>query len=333
VRASALNEELGQVQYIFTDKTGTLTQNRMELSKVSVNGVRILHDLGTAGEVNVETGFLNLSEAVSELCSSIRLNDLPNTPLYHLVVNLLLCSETLITKQENSVRYLSPSPDEVAFAEALDVVGVHLVERDKDNKVTIDFQGTQLLYETLAVLEFRSIRLRMTVVSRDQNGDIFVYCKGGDVKLLPDGRTGAGIIGSDQSELIATTWKHIKEFACAGSRVLVAGYKSLGEKEFQEFWEVYDKAANAIDQRQELIEEAFLPIETNMRLIGCTAVEDQIQEGVLDTVRALKRSRIKVMMLTGDKKETAVTIGHLAGIIGGEKLVAIDLPGDKVAPL
>merc|ERR1719419_1709051 len=334
VRASALNEELGKVQFVFTDKTGTLTQNKMELSKLSVGGVKMLHDLGSAGDVNVEEGFVNLSDAINDLCSSIRQDGIQDSPLYHLVVNLLVCSETLISKKDGcAVRYLSPSPDEVAFAEALDAVGVHFVQRDANNNVTIDFQGTVFVYETLAVLEFQSSRLRMTVVSKDANGRIIAYCKGGDVRMLPDSETGCGIIGIQQVTLIQSTVKHLEEFACAGSRVLVAAYKPIKRDEFEVFLENYNSAANAIGQRQQRIEDAFLVIETNMRLLGCTAVEDQIQDGVMDTVKALKIARIKVVMLTGDKKETAVTIGQLSGIIEGEKLVAIDKPNGKIPPL
>jgi len=328
VRASALNEELGQVQYIFTDKTGTLTQNKMELSKLSVDGVKLLHDLGTAGEVNMGSDFSYLSEAITEMCTLTKTDGLPDTPMYHLAVNLLVCSETLITRHGISLRYLSPSPDEVAFAEALDVVGVHLIERDAQNNVIIEYQGDQYVYETLAVLQFQSHRLRMTVVSRDPEGRVYAYSKGADTIMLPDMNKGGGIIGHDQAELIDITREHMYEYACAGSRILVAGYRQLSQEEFREFWKVYEVAANEIEDREELIEEAFKPIETNMRLIGCTAVEDQIQDGVLEVVNDFKRASIKVMMLTGDKRETAVTIGNLSGIISGEKPVYIEPPSE-----
>jgi len=235
VRASALNEELGQIQYIFTDKTGTLTQNRMELSKLSINGVKFVHDLGTAGELNVYKDFSNLSDAISKMCFEICAEGLPNHPLYHLIVNLLVCSGTLISRQGVTVRYLSPSPDEVAFAEALDLAGVRLISRSSNNQVTIEFQGEEYVYETLATLEFQSRRLRMTVVSKDRDGNIFAYCKGADAKMLPDDEKGTGIIGYDQVELIRTTVKHMDEFASAGSRIMVIGYKQLKLDEFAEF--------------------------------------------------------------------------------------------------
>lgn len=333
VRASALNEELGQVQYIFTDKTGTLTQNKMELSKISVNGVKLLHDLGTAGEINMEPNFFKLSKEISNMCEEIKSNGLPDTPLYHLSVNLLVCSETLITRHGSSLRYLSPSPDEVAFAEALDVVGVHLMNRDSKNNVTIEFQGEAYEYRTLAVLEFQSKRLRMTVISEDKNGRVYAYTKGADTKMLPHPVKGGGMIGSGQRDLIKKTVKHMEEFASAGSRILVAGYRELSVKQFRKFWDVYKLASNAIDQREDRIEEAFVPIETDMKLIGCTAVEDQIQDGVLEVVQDLKRASIKVMMLTGDKMETAVTIGQLSGIIGGEKVVWIEPPNKNIPSL
>jgi len=169
----------------------------------------------------------------------------------------------------------------------------------------------------------------MTVVSKDASGRIIAYSKGGDVKMLPNFLRGTtGIVGQDQKELLMITQSHVDEYACSGSRVLVAAFKKLNEPEFKCFFKRYKEAASSITRRQELIEEAFLQIENNMRLIGCTAVEDKIQDGVKEAIHDFKTARIKVMMLTGDKKETAVTIAQLSGIIEREKLVWIEPPGD-----
>ena len=45
-RSTTLNEELGQVKYIFSDKTGTLTQNVMEFKKCAVGGKIFGYDEG-----------------------------------------------------------------------------------------------------------------------------------------------------------------------------------------------------------------------------------------------------------------------------------------------
>jgi len=334
VRASALNEELGQVKYIFTDKTGTLTENKMELSRLSIDGVKYLNDNATAGEVTSNDGDdVELSDALTNMCSTIECVGLPDYPLYHLVVNLLVCSETLISLNGTGLHYLSSSADEIAFAEALSDAGIKLAWRNANNDVVIDFQGKEYAYETFATLEFQSKRLRMTVVVKDVQGKYFAYCKGADVRLFPDPVTGTGIIGSEQVDLIRVTKKHIDEFASAGSRILVAAWRELKPKEFAEFETAYKEAANAIHQREELIETAFALIERDMRLIGCTAVEDQIQTGVMEVIGDFKKAKIKVMMLTGDKMETAVTIGKLSGIIGGEKVIQIEQPSDKIPPL
>lgn len=59
-------------------------------------------------------------------------------------------------------------------------------------------------------------------------------------------------------------------------------------------------------------------METNLRLLGCTAIEDKLQVGVGQCVEALQRARVKVWMLTGDKEETAINIGVACQLLGPE---------------
>ncbi|CAN0534324.1 unnamed protein product, partial [Ectocarpus sp. 8 AP-2014] len=60
-------------------------------------------------------------------------------------------------------------------------------------------------------------------------------------------------------------------------------------------------------------------VEKNLRLLGCTAIEDKLQDGVGTCVDALQRARVKVWMLTGDKEETAINIGVACQLLGPEE--------------
>lgn len=58
-----------------------------------------------------------------------------------------------------------------------------------------------------------------------------------------------------------------------------------------------------------------------MTIIGATGIEDKLQEGVPQTISRLQKAGIKVMMITGDKLETAENIGYLAQLIKEHFLV------------
>ena len=56
-------------------------------------------------------------------------------------------------------------------------------------------------------------------------------------------------------------------------------------------------------------------IEVEMELVGSTAIEDRLQDEVADTIQFMKKTGIKVWVLTGDKIETAMNIGVSAGLL------------------
>jgi len=51
-------------------------------------------------------------------------------------------------------------------------------------------------------------------------------------------------------------------------------------------------------------------IECDLNLIGATAIEDKLQDGVPSTIDTLLKAGIHIWVLTGDKQETAINIGH-----------------------
>lgn len=76
------------------------------------------------------------------------------------------------------------------------------------------------------------------------------------------------------------------------------------------------------------VEEASNLIERKLKLIGATAIEDKLQEGVPETIAALLKADINVWVLTGDKQETAINIGYSCKlIVQGMPLIILNEDG------
>ena len=87
-------------------------------------------------------------------------------------------------------------------------------------------------------------------------------------------------------------------------------YKVLTEQEFHEYNQLLNDANNDIVNRETKLANAFDIIESNLKLVGVTAVEDKLQEDVENTLYSLRQAGIKIWVLTGDKLETAVNISN-----------------------
>ncbi len=168
------------------------------------------------------------------------------------------------------------------------------------------------VFTVLATLDFTSSRRRSDVVIRcGQNGPIYLLVKGADSTIFPmcSGRT------EEEDRLLATTSEHASLFALRGSRTLVHAGRRLSEDEFSKWFGTYTTAINSMEDREKLVEEAFAQLEVDLELAGCTAVNDQLQEKVPETIDFLLTAGIKVVVLTGDKRETAETIAKECHIV------------------
>ncbi|CAL3969263.1 unnamed protein product [Diplocarpon coronariae] len=129
----------------------------------------------------------------------------------------------------------------------------------------------------------------------------------------------------DDSMVFERCFQHIDDFASEGLRTLLFGYRFLEEVEYQSWKKVYLDATTSLADRQNLIENAGELIEQHFHLSGATAIEDKLQKGVPETIDKLRRANIKIWMLTGDKRETAINIGHSARICRNySKVVILD---------
>jgi phospholipid-translocating ATPase len=119
----------------------------------------------------------------------------------------------------------------------------------------------------------------------------------------------------DEQAVIERTFTHVNDFATEGLRTLLYGYRFLDDAEYRQWKETYIAATTSLVDRQAKIEAAGELIETNLELAGATAIEDKLQEGVPQAIDKLRRANIKMWMLTGDKRETAINIGHSCRLI------------------
>jgi phosphoserine phosphatase len=216
--------------------------------------------------------------------------------------------------------FSSSSPDEIALCEALDRCGLTLVGR-KGNEVTIRYTAGGnspifLRYAIKATLEFTSTLARMDVVLQTPEGKLKIFVKGSDQRVL---RMVTGHVGKrpikqgavDPALLLETTTLQLGAFAETGARTLLMAGATLSATSFQRFQAAYDAASNSLTDREAAIERAFVALENEgLDLLGSSSVSDQLQEGVPEAVDFLLKGGIKVVVLTGDRLETARAIGQ-----------------------
>lgn len=119
----------------------------------------------------------------------------------------------------------------------------------------------------------------------------------------------------DDAAVFERCFQHVNDFATEGLRTLLYGYRLLEEDEYKSWKKLYLDASTSLSNRQEMMETVSALVETNLELAGATAIEDKLQEGVPEAIDKLRRAKIKMWMLTGDKRETAINIGHSCRLI------------------
>ncbi|XP_066939381.1 phospholipid-transporting ATPase VD [Macrobrachium rosenbergii] len=204
--------------------------------------------------------------------------------------------------------YEAESPDELALVDAAYKYGCRLLKRSLHN-VLISLPGYGLCeFEVLHVLPFDSNRKRMSIIVRHpETQEKILYCKGADNAILDNLSRAI----DDKTKLrIFRTQQQLNSYSKKGLRVLCMAKRVLSDTEYEDWAMKHKEAENALSSREHKLQDSYHRIERNFELIGATGIEDRLQEGVPETIQALRDAGIVVWVLTGDKQETAINIAY-----------------------
>lgn len=347
-----ISDDVGQVEYIFSDKTGTLTQNVMEFKKATINcqpygeayteaQAGMQKRLGV--DVDKEAPKIREEIAAAKVQALEGLRQLHPNPYLHdddltfiapdfvedlsgkhgpeqkeaneeFMLALALCHTVIAEKQPGDppkMEFKAQSPDEAALVATARDMGFTVLGHTGDG-INVNVMGEDRHYPILNTIEFNSSRKRMSAIVRLPDGRIVLYCKGADSVIYSRLKRG------EQQEMRKETADHLEMFAQEGLRTLCIAKRYLTEQQYQAWLKEYQVAATALEEREEKLEVVADQIEQELTLLGGTAIEDRLQDGVPDTIALLGDAGIKLWVLTGDKVETAINIGFSCNLLNND---------------
>ncbi|KAK4384521.1 Phospholipid-transporting ATPase 1, partial [Sesamum angolense] len=206
------------------------------------------------------------------------------------------------------IEYQGESPDEQALVYAAAAYGFMLIERTSGH-IVIEIQGERQRFNVLGLHEFDSDRKRMSVILGCPDKTVKVFVKGADTTMF-------GVIDkSSNMNIVKATEAHLHSYSSKGLRTLVIGTRELSASEFEQWQSSYESASTALMGRAALLRKVANNVENHLNILGASGIEDKLQEGVPEAIESLRMAGIKVWVLTGDKQETAISIGYSSKLL------------------
>ncbi|KAM4709754.1 LOW QUALITY PROTEIN: phospholipid-transporting ATPase IK-like [Discoglossus pictus] len=310
--AQAKSTGLSDPEYVFTDKTGTLTQNVMTFKKCCIGHKMFgIHSGTEEDHQKVKFDWNTYADSRFQFYDQSLVNEVCKNedPLIREFFRMIaLCHTVMVDEKPGNLVYQAASPDEEALVTAARNFGYVFLSRTQET-ITISELGVQKTYSILALLDFSSVRKRMSILVREPEGKIKLYTKGADSVILER------IHSNCKPDFLMAA---LDGFGEETLRTLCLAYKEVKESYYEQWKLRHQEASISLQSREEHLEDVYEEIETGLQLLGATAIEDKLQDGVPETIKLLRDGNIKVWMLTGDKQETAVNIAYSCNLLSSD---------------
>ena len=351
----SLNEELGMVDYIFSDKTGTLTCNKMNL-KFCVIGSQCFEFIRNglnSEEININKTLREKEEIIpfenydmikSSSVGKININSnknnssnkIPSVKYSNYIVkskeNKNICiyldsSQKLIEEYWKALalchdcaiqngEYIGMSPDNIELVKSASLQGFKFDVSESNTQFVISYINPSDDTNVKELTRFE--KLRQIEFSSDRKRESVIVKEGSIYKMYTKGADSIIEERLDEStpkEVLEKSRYYVNLFSAQGFRTLYIAMKVFKEEEWEDFSSELEQAEMDTFHKKEKLDEIYQRIENGLTLIGSTIVEDKLQENVPEVIKELRQADIKIWMLTGDKLSTAYNIGLSCNLI------------------